>query len=92
MKADIAAITKPGLSDALNVEEYAASQTRQSFDERWGFPRLEGQSLSYWLQQVRCDQLVDHRTTQDLPEPADYVVVGSGVSTPGLLRKSGLLI
>ena len=86
MKADTAAITKPGLSDALNVDEYASAPSQQGSGERWGFPRLEGQSLSYWLQQVRCDELVDHRTTQDLPKSADVVVVGSGVSA----RKSAM--
>ncbi|KAF2108120.1 FAD dependent oxidoreductase [Lophiotrema nucula] len=39
-----------------------------------------GQSLSYWLQQVRCDPLLDHRTTPDLPKEADTVIIGSGIT------------
>ncbi|KAJ4318926.1 hypothetical protein N0V94_004156 [Neodidymelliopsis sp. IMI 364377] len=64
-------------SAALNVEEYAASPTNQT---RTGFPKQDGQSLSYWLQQVRCDPLLNHRTTKDLPNNADTVIIGSGIT------------
>lgn len=36
--------------------------------------------MSYWLQQVRCDPLLDHRTTQNLPAQADTVIIGSGIT------------
>ncbi len=38
-------------------------------------------SLSYWLQSVRNDPLLDCRTTEDLPRTSDVVVIGSGVSS-----------
>lgn len=47
---------------------------------RTGFPKPTGQSQSYWLQQVRCDPLLDHRTTGEIPKEADTVIIGSGVS------------
>ncbi|KAI4950480.1 hypothetical protein J4E91_004363 [Alternaria rosae] len=43
-------------------------------------PKQGGQSLSYWLQQVRCDPLLNHRTTEELPQEADTVIVGSGIT------------
>ncbi|KAK0483682.1 DAO-domain-containing protein [Armillaria novae-zelandiae] len=45
-----------------------------------GFPKQEGQSLSYWLQGVRSNPLLDHRTTDELPEEADVVIIGSGAT------------
>lgn len=72
-------VTEVTLSDtsaALNVEEHASAQPEQV---RTGFPKQGGQSQSYWLQQVRCDPLLDHRTTDQLPKEADTVVIGSGV-------------
>lgn len=71
-------VTLPETSSvALNVEEYASNPPKGA---RTGFPKQGGQSLSYWLQQVRCDPLLDHRTTEDLPQDADTVIVGSGIS------------
>lgn len=69
-------IKLPDSSTAVNVEEYA-SPTLQN---RTGLPKQEGQSLSYWLQQVRADPLLDHRTTASLPQDADTVVIGSGIT------------
>ena len=60
----------------LNVEEYGSPIPA---DANAGFPKKEGQSLSYWLQQVRCDPLLDHRSTAELPRESDTVVIGSGV-------------
>lgn len=69
-------ITLPDTSASLNVEEYASVAP----DEKsTGFPKQGGQCLSYWLQQVRCDPLLDHRTTKELPKDADTVIIGSGV-------------
>ncbi len=48
---------------------------------RTGPPKAEGMCLSYWLQGVRNHYLLDHRTTEALPETADVVIIGSGVST-----------
>ncbi|KAK0210807.1 FAD dependent oxidoreductase [Desarmillaria ectypa] len=44
------------------------------------FPKQEGQSLSYWLQDVRSNPLLDHRTTEEPPEDADVVMIGSGAT------------
>ncbi|KAJ7076685.1 DAO-domain-containing protein [Mycena belliarum] len=44
------------------------------------FPRPKGMSLSYWLQGVRASPLLDHRTTEGLPQAADIVIIGSGMS------------
>ncbi|KAJ4378376.1 hypothetical protein N0V86_006077 [Didymella sp. IMI 355093] len=66
----------PNSSINLNVEEYA-SPTVQT---RTGFPKQSGQSLSYWLQQVRADPLLDHRTTEALPDDTDTVIIGSGIT------------
>lgn len=61
----------------LNVSDHAFPDV----DGNWtGFPKQSGQSLSYWLQGVRCDPLLDHRSTAELPVSADIVVIGSGVS------------
>lgn len=73
----IVGLTNTDTSATVNVDE---TTTVPPKSERWGFPRPGGQSLSYWLQQVRCDELLDHRTTAELPETADTVVIGSGVS------------
>lgn len=43
-------------------------------------PLAEGMSLSQWLQNVRGNPLLDHRTTGELPQEADVVIIGSGVS------------
>ena len=70
-------VTVAESSTALNVEEYASASSNRA---RTGFPKQNGQSLSYWLQQVRSDPLLDHRTTEDLPNDADTVIVGSGIT------------
>ena len=70
-------ITLPETSTALNVEEYASQPQSHG---RTGFPKQGGQSLSYWLQQVRCDALLDHHTTDELPQEADTVIIGSGIT------------
>ncbi|THU84146.1 DAO-domain-containing protein [Dendrothele bispora CBS 962.96] len=44
------------------------------------FPQLKAQSLSYWLQGVRANPLLDHRTTENVPEEADVVIIGSGMT------------
>ncbi|KAF2441765.1 DAO-domain-containing protein [Karstenula rhodostoma CBS 690.94] len=70
-------VTLSGNPAVLNAEEYGSAPSSQG---RTGFPKASGQSLSYWLQQVRSDPLLDHRTTEQLPEQADTVIVGSGIS------------
>jgi hypothetical protein len=70
-------ITLPDTSAALNVEECASQPSSYG---RSGFPKQGGQSLSCWLQQVRCDPLLDHRTTEQLPKEADTVIIGSGMT------------
>ncbi|KAF3011269.1 hypothetical protein E8E13_011677 [Curvularia kusanoi] len=70
-------VTVAESSTALNVEEHASPPTNQA---RTGYPKQDGQSLSYWLQQVRSDPLLDHRTTENLPNGADTVIIGSGIT------------
>ncbi|KAL4814714.1 FAD dependent oxidoreductase-domain-containing protein [Aspergillus spinulosporus] len=47
---------------------------------RFGFPKEGRYSLSYWLQGVQEDPLLNHRTTPDLPSSADIVIIGSGLT------------
>jgi hypothetical protein len=51
---------------------------------RYGFPKEGPYSLSYWLQGVQGDPLLNHRTTTELPSSADIVIIGSGVRLPTL--------
>ncbi|KAF5374253.1 hypothetical protein D9758_004538 [Tetrapyrgos nigripes] len=44
------------------------------------FPKAKGQSLSYWLQGVRANPLLDHMTTEDVPKEAEVVIIGSGMT------------
>ncbi|KAF7291471.1 FAD-dependent oxidoreductase [Mycena kentingensis (nom. inval.)] len=44
------------------------------------FPIPKGMSLSLWLQNVRNNPLLNHRTTDDLPASADVVIIGSGLT------------
>ncbi|KAJ8105380.1 hypothetical protein OPT61_g10214 [Boeremia exigua] len=69
-------ITLTDSPTALNVEEHASPSSHG----RTGLPKQDGQSLSYWLQQVRCDPLLDHRTTNNLPDDVDTVIIGSGIT------------
>ncbi|GFZ43442.1 hypothetical protein JCM24511_01162 [Saitozyma sp. JCM 24511] len=43
-------------------------------------PLEEGMCLSYWLQGVRNNPLLDHRTTETLPTAVDVVIIGSGIT------------
>lgn len=70
-------MSAPDISAVLNAEEQGSASYSHG---RIGFPKQSGQSLSYWLQQVRCDPLLDLRTTEHLPEQADTVIIGSGIS------------
>ncbi|WWC66135.1 uncharacterized protein I206_100035 [Kwoniella pini CBS 10737] len=45
-----------------------------------GRPLETGMSLSLWLQTVRNNPLLNHRTTEDLPQSADVVIIGSGAT------------
>ncbi|OCF32819.1 hypothetical protein I316_05455 [Kwoniella heveanensis BCC8398] len=45
-----------------------------------GFPLAEGACLSGWLQGVRRDPLIDFRSSKELPQEADAVVIGSGAT------------
>ncbi|KAJ4294241.1 hypothetical protein N0V90_007931 [Kalmusia sp. IMI 367209] len=73
----VTGVTLPNTTAVLNAEEYASTPLSQG---RTGFPKQSGQSLSYWLQQVRSDPLLDHQSTEQLPEEADTVIIGSGIS------------
>lgn len=75
--ASASGVTTAGSPAVLNVSDHAFPDV----DGNWtGFPKQTGQSLSYWLQGVRCDPLLDYRSTPDLPACADTVIIGSGVS------------
>ncbi|KAK8024316.1 FAD dependent oxidoreductase [Apiospora rasikravindrae] len=77
----VTGVTKPDSSAVLNVDEAIGGGTDTVVSSgQWGFPKAKGQSLSYWLQQVRCDELISHRTTAELPETADTVIIGSGIT------------
>lgn len=80
--ASASGVTTADSPAVLNVSDHAFPD----IDGNWtGFPKQTGQSLSYWLQGVRCDPLLDHRSTSELPASADIVVIGSGVSCSMLL-------
>lgn len=75
--ASASGVTTTDSPAVLNVSDHAFPDV----DGNWtGFPKQTGQSLSYWLQGVRCDPLLDHRSTPELPASADIVIIGSGVS------------
>lgn len=75
--ASASGVTTADSPAVLNVSDHAFPDV----DGNWtGFPKQTGQSLSYWLQGVRCDPLLDHRSTPEVPPSADIVVIGSGVS------------
>ncbi|KAF7378109.1 FAD-dependent oxidoreductase [Mycena sanguinolenta] len=42
------------------------------------FPTQNGMSLSHWLQSVRSNPLLDYRSTPELPEYAEVVIIGGG--------------
>lgn len=44
-------------------------------------PLESGFCLSLWLQTVRNNPLLNHRTTDELPREAEVVIIGSGVSS-----------
>lgn len=46
-----------------------------------GLPLESGFCLSLWLQTVRNNPLLNHRTTEELPKEAEVVIIGSGVSS-----------
>ncbi|PYH42519.1 NAD(P)/FAD-dependent oxidoreductase [Aspergillus saccharolyticus JOP 1030-1] len=46
----------------------------------FGFPKQADYSISHWLQSVKDDPLLNHRTTPELPQSADVVIIGSGMS------------
>ncbi|OCF45328.1 hypothetical protein I317_00851 [Kwoniella heveanensis CBS 569] len=45
-----------------------------------GRPLEEGMSYSLWLQTVRNNPLLNHRSTEDLPKQAEVVIIGSGIT------------
>lgn len=71
---------KPEMSSVSDADGPALVEgDTNSSKYRTGFPKQEGQGLSYWLQSVRCDPLLDHRSTSQVPSAVDTVVIGSGV-------------
>ena len=57
----------------------AADDAKPAMPQVSGLPLAKGMSLSQWLQNVRSNPLLDHRTTEALPETADVVIIGGGV-------------
>ncbi|KAL3482219.1 FAD dependent oxidoreductase [Aspergillus californicus] len=67
----------PGPTNAPEVGEPVSPRVTQ---DRYGFPKQGKYSLSYWLQGVQNDPLLNHRTTLELPLSADIVIIGSGMT------------
>ncbi|KAL3466249.1 FAD dependent oxidoreductase [Aspergillus heterothallicus] len=67
----------PGPTTAPSVEEAVSPNFIR---EDYGFPKDGRYSMSYWLQGVQGDPLLNHRTTSELPLSADIVVIGSGMT------------
>lgn len=60
--------------------EATAQGEVQSGRQMTGLPLESGFCLSLWLQTVRNNPLLNHRTTEELPKEAEVVIIGSGVS------------
>lgn len=72
MANDLPSVGDESLTGPAQAIEASVSPTTS-------LPLAEGMSLSYWLQGVRANPLLDHRTTEDLPKEAEVVIIGSGV-------------
>ncbi|KAL2867297.1 NAD(P)/FAD-dependent oxidoreductase [Aspergillus lucknowensis] len=62
------------------VPDFEESPSTISTHDRHGFPKEGHYSLSYWLQGVQGDPLLNYRTTPELPSSADVVIIGSGMT------------
>ncbi|OWZ50580.1 hypothetical protein C368_06725 [Cryptococcus neoformans 125.91] len=60
--------------------EATAQGEVQSGRQMTGLPLESGFCLSLWLQTVRNNPLLNHRTTEELPKEAEVVIIGSGIS------------
>lgn len=85
--ASASGVTTAESPAVLNVSDHAFPDVEGNWT---GFPKQSGQSLSYWLQGVRCDPLLDHRSSPELPGSADIVIIGSGVSFHMMQAETGL--
>ncbi|KAL2825000.1 FAD dependent oxidoreductase [Aspergillus cavernicola] len=65
------------MSPGPTTEESASPNIAQ---ERYGFPKQGKYSLSYWLQGVQRDPLLNYRSTPEFPSSVDIVVIGSGMT------------
>jgi hypothetical protein len=74
-----AAIMSSGVADSIQDP----TKVKMTPKGQFGFPKQHGQSHSYWLEGAHGDELLNHRTTPDLPSSADIVIIGSGVSVAG---------
>ena len=72
-------VNNEAVVDGANGDALPAGVPRPSGGDYTGFPLPEGMSLSFWLQSVRQDPLLDTRTTENLPDTAEVVIIGSGV-------------
>lgn len=72
-------LSSGGKPDSPTVPDTVKASSAPDFQKRYGFPKKDGYSLSYWLRGVQNDPLLDHRTTTELPVSADIVIIGSGV-------------
>lgn len=73
MANDLPSVGDESLTGPAQAIEASVSPTTS-------LPLAEGMSLSYWLQGVRANPLLDHRTTEDLPKEAEVVIIGSGMT------------
>lgn len=87
----VAVTTQDNTDELLSVDDYA---TRESASlRRTGFPLQSGASLSLWLQTVRANPLLDHRSTPQLPKSAEIVIIGSGVrALPAVAHQRSMLM
>ena len=69
-----------GTNNLTPVGQEAGTPGVVGESNRHAYPLPEGMSLSQWLQNVRANPLLDHRTTEAIPGTADVVIIGSGVS------------
>ncbi|RSH90384.1 hypothetical protein EHS25_000989 [Saitozyma podzolica] len=68
-------VRAPQTAAGASAAEAASAEGRNI-----AMPLEEGMCLSYWLQGVRNNPLLDHRTTETLPAAADVVIIGSGIT------------
>ncbi|KIV87380.1 hypothetical protein PV11_02930 [Exophiala sideris] len=73
-------LSSGGKADSTAIPDLVEREFNTDWAKRYGFPKKNGYSLSYWLRGVQKDPLFNHRTTAELPASADIVIIGSGMT------------